>query len=238
MNYLLKIVIILFLASFIQKNDIRKLTYEAYLSGSETFWKNAVSEAEARFESVSSNEHMYQLALARFGLLNATMVKENEDLFDEYVDETMELLEKLEKRNYKAAEALALRASIYGYKIAFSPLKGMYLGPKNTALIDKAIALNPNSPIVQKMYAQHQYFTPEMWGGDIENAKRAFEESIRLFEKEDDKRNWMYLDNHAWLGIIHKKQENLSNAREVWEKALAYEPDFKWVGEVLMPSID
>ena len=227
----------MFLVSFNQKHEIRALAYQAYLSGSETYWKNTVKEAQSNYDQVASQDRLYQLALAQFGLLTATMSTENEELFDEYVDETLDLLEELEDRGYQVAEAKSLRASIYGYKIAYFPVKGMYLGPKNTALIDEAMSMEPESPVVQKMYAQHQYFTPEMWGGDIKNAKQAFKKSIQLFEENGQTDNWMYLDNHAWLGIIHKKQENEVEAREIWERALNIEPDFKWVGESLIPSL-
>jgi tetratricopeptide (TPR) repeat protein len=227
----------LLLVSFRQHAEINKMSYEAYLSRSEALWENTVDAARERYVRQKTDAHLFELALAGFGLLNATMRTENEALFDAHVEETLDYLKQLIERDHRIAEVKALMASVYGFKIAYAPLKGMFLGPRNTALIEQALDLKPDSPIVQKMYAQHQYFTPEMWGGNVENARRAYERSIELFERDGDVGNWMYLDNHAWLGMIYKSEGDAARALQVWNKALAAEPDYRWVSEYLIPSV-
>jgi tetratricopeptide (TPR) repeat protein len=113
----------------------------------------------------------------------------------------------------------------------------MFLGGKTSDLLETALKNAPNSPIVQKMFAGNQYFTPEMWGGDKDKALAAFLKSNQLFEKGKDTQNWMYLDNLAWTGLIYQEKGMHEEAKKVWEKAIALEPNFEWVSKGLLPSL-
>lgn len=234
-----KLIIIFLLCAVYTVNAQKatELTYEAYLSGSLIVWEKAVNDAASLVSQEDSNENKFQLANSMLGLLGATMATKDENRFDKYAEEAESILKELSESGFRKEECNAMLASILGYHIAYSPWKGMYLGPKNTALIDDALEGKPDSPIVQKMYAQHQYFTPEMWGGNVNNAIKAFEYSNKLFEESGVKNNWMYLDNMAWLGMAHKKVGNNDLAKQVWKKALVIEPDFKWVEKALLPSL-
>lgn len=213
------------------------LAYDAYLSGSTTIWENAFKKSQDQYRKSGKKKDLLVLSVTGYGLLNATMKDQNEDIFDAYVDQVEEHLESLEESNEYKAEALALHSGVYGFKIAYSPWKGMFLGPKSTSYLDRALELDPSSAIVQKLYAGNQYFTPEMWGGDKDKALLAFMKSNDLFLKADQSSHWMFLDNLAWIGLIHKERENDDEAREVWLQALSYEPNFFWVREGLLPSV-
>ncbi len=217
--------------------DINQMTYEAYLSSSETLWLGAVEQASRKYENTKDDASLFELALAQFGVLNYTMIDQKKDLFNRFADDTLEKLDDLQERDYRSADVQALKASIYGNSIAYSPWKSMYLGPRSASLVEAAIKADPKSPIVQKQYAQQKYFTPETWGGNKEIARDSFEKSIELFEMESATNNWMYLDNHAWLGIIHREQDNKEGALAVWGKAIEAEPDFHWVSKQLIPSV-
>jgi tetratricopeptide (TPR) repeat protein len=218
--------------------DLKRLSYLAYLDQDKNSWKSNVALATKAYQSQPSTESKFQLALTEYGLLNLTMKDQDEKLFDAYVDGLEERLEELSKDKTHGAEAKALLSSVYGFKIAYSPWKGMLLGSKSSDLLEAALKSDPNSPIVQKMYAGNQYFTPEMWGGDKDKALAAFLKSNQLFEQRNDTQNWMYLDNLAWTGLIYKEKGMKAEAKKVWEKALALEPNFEWIGKGLLPSVE
>jgi tetratricopeptide (TPR) repeat protein len=217
--------------------DVKRMTYDAYLSGTITLWESAVQESASQVEANPSSEAVYQHALALYGLLNATLKDESEKYFDKYDDDLEKQLDLLIERDYKSGDAHALMAALFGFRIAYAPWKGMYYGPKSSSYLDDALELSPESPVVQKMYASNQMFTPEMWGGSIDNALTAYTKSNELFEDNGDTLNWMYLDNMAWIGMIHKNKSNDELALQVWNEALALEPDFNWVSKGLIPSI-
>lgn len=218
--------------------DLKRASYLAYLDQDKNSWKSNVALATKAYQSQPSTESKFQLALTEYGLLNLTMKDQDEKLFDAYVDGLEERLEELSKDKTHGAEAKALLSSVYGFKIAYSPWKGMLLGSKSSDLLEAALKSDPNSPIVQKMYAGNQYFTPEMWGGDKDKALAAFLKSNQLFEQRNDTQNWMYLDNLAWTGLIYKEKGMKAEAKKVWEKALALEPNFEWIGKGLLPSVE
>lgn len=217
--------------------DLKRLSYLAYLDQNKNSWKSNVAVATKAYQNQPNTENKYQLALMEYGLLNATMKDQDEKLFDAYLDGLEDRLEELAKDKTYGAEAKALLSSVYGFKIAYSPWRGMMLGGKSSDLLEAAMKDAPNSPIVQKMYAGNQYFTPEMWGGDKDKALAAYLKSNQLFEQRNDTQNWMYLDNLAWTGIIYQEKGLKAEAKKVWEKALAIEPSFEWVSKGLLPSI-
>lgn len=218
--------------------DLKRLSYLAYLEQDKNSWKSNVALATKAFQANPNSESKFQLALTEYGLLNATMKDQDERLFDAYLDGLENRLDELVKDKTYGAEAKALLSSVYGFKIAYSPWKGMLLGGKSSSLLEEALKDNPKSAIVQKMYAGNQYFTPEMWGGDKEKALVAFLQSNKIFELNQNTQNWMYLDNLAWIGIIYQEKGMKSEAREVWEKALELEPNFHWVSKGLLAGLN
>jgi tetratricopeptide (TPR) repeat protein len=215
--------------------------YKAYLgqdiANLKEQWKKIVASRESKAPS-GGKDILYAAALARFGLLSATMRDQDEDLFDAYADDTEEMLESLHDENKKWGEPRALLSAVYGLKMGYSPIKGMFLGPKSQALMEQALKDAPDSPLVWKLYANSKFFTPETWGGDLSEAIKGYEKSIRLYETNSaqTKENWFYLDTLAFLGQAYLKKGQPAQAIAVYEKALKVEPEFTWVKFKLLPA--
>ncbi len=216
---------------------LTEISYDAYLSNSVAIWQNIEEKADKAYTKSKSNEALFDLALVQYGLLNTCISNQNEEIFDDYVDRLEKNLDRLIKEDFRKHDALALKSAVFGFKIAFSSWKGMFLGPKSSALIEEALELDKSSFIVQKMYASNQYFTPEMWGGNSENAINAFGLSISKLEEQGMQKNWMYLDNLAWLGIAYSQTGQPELAEQTWIKSLEVESDFNWVSKVLLPNL-
>lgn len=235
------LIIALCLASFstyAQDNDLSKLEYKAYLIGSKSLWKKAVDERKAIFENTRLASDLFDLVKAQHGLLSATMIDQDEDLFGEHVGETKDNIDKLIEEDYEVAEAKALLSSVYGFEMAYSSWKGMFLGPKSSSAIESALKLNNESPLVWMVQANSKLFTPAMFGGDKKEAVEAFEKSVLLFEEQGStSNNWRYLDALAWLGQAYSKIDEYDKARAVYNKALEIEPEFNWVKKALLPAI-
>ena len=228
-----------------QSPEVDEHTYQAYLGGKDlsatkTDWKNIVALRKKESDSKPNDKNSkYRLALAQFGLLSATMRDQDEDLFDDYIDQTEDNLEAIIKQYKDWGEPKALLSSVYGLKLAYSPWKGMYLGPKSANLMEKARKQSPSSPLVWKLYGNSKFFTPEMWGGDLKEAIQAYEKAIELYKTDTGSTefNWFYLDTYAFLGQAYNKNEERSKALATYERALTIEPGFYWVKKVLMPIV-
>jgi len=215
--------------------------YNAYLSEQPVpdAWRSAVkARQEALKASPQDRQLRFNLAMAGFGLLSSTMRTKNEDLFDEYYDATVDLLEQLIDEDKKNGEAMALLSATYGLKMGYSPMQGIFLGSKSSSLVEKAKRLNPASPLVWKVAANAKFFTPEMWGGDLTEAIEAYETSIKHYDASPDKLkfNWMYIDALAFMGQAYRKNGESGKAIAAYEKALKQEPNFNWVKHVLLPK--
>ncbi|GAA5027243.1 hypothetical protein GCM10011506_13650 [Marivirga lumbricoides] len=206
----------------------KEVSYQAYLTNSEELWKLAIKKAD----------NPWSKALACYGLLNFTMVAQNEELFDDYLDTTLDLLEESENDEKHKAEALALRASIYGFIMGYSPWKGMLYGPKSSSAINEALKLSKTSGIVWMVQGSSLFYTPESFGGDKAEAEKAFEKSIESYENNGDTlTHWLYLSALANLGRTYYANGKHNLAKATYEKALAIEPQYHWVSKVLLPQV-
>jgi tetratricopeptide (TPR) repeat protein len=223
---------------------VKEATYKAYLANkdlnqSKELWKKALALAEQNLKKSPEDKNL-QLdhLLTRFGLLSSTMRDKDENLFEEYADDTEAQLETLIDEDSKWGEPKAILSAVYGIKMAYSPWKGMFLGPKSSSLIEKALKQSPSSPLVWKYYGNSKFFTPENFGGDITEAIKAFEKALQLYEADPTaiENNWFYLDTIAFLGQAYTKKGDHARAIGLYEKALQVEPEFGWVKYALLPS--
>lgn len=233
--------IAIFSGSALFGQDPNQIIYQAYLSQKydATPWKEAIKINEADVNKNPKDvKARYQLALAQFALVSSTMRNRDEDLFDEYYNPLLENIKKITEAEKNWAEPYAIQSAAYGVKMGYSPMQGMILGSKSTNLIEKAKKLNPNSAIVWKVYANAKFFTPEMWGGDLDEAIAGYEKAVQLFESRPETliNNWMYLDTMAFLGQAWAKKGDRAKAIAAYESAMKAEPNFSWVKYVLLPK--
>lgn len=221
--------------------DVNALMYKAYLINSMSLWERAVSITQKACDAEPENmQRKFELALAQYGLLSATMADKNEEQFNKYLDATKENLESLIESDDKWAEPKAILASVYGLQMGYSPWKGMFLGGKSSGLMEEALEADSKSPVVHKLYAGSKLFTPEMFGGSVTDAVNHYQKAIEFYESDSTNtvNSWLYLDAMAFLGIAHKKAKKIDDAIKVYKRALEKEPEFGWVENVLLPSAE
>jgi hypothetical protein len=80
------------------------------------------------------------------------------------------------------SEIVALEGNLYQAMIVLNPMaNGPVYGPKASATLQKAMALDPNNPRPHYIEGSFIYFTPEQWGGGLERAKPYLEKAKTLF---------------------------------------------------------
>jgi tetratricopeptide (TPR) repeat protein len=151
-----------------------------------------------------------------------------------------EILEK-STRFAAIAESHALRSWALGMMIGSSPIRGMTLGPKSGAQMERALEIGPNNPRVWLSRGIGAINTPAMFGGGLDKAEEYLKKSIELFANDKPlppAPSWGANEAHAWLGQVYAKQDKKEAARAEYQKALAIQPNDMWVRMVLLPALD
>lgn len=218
---------------FGQTTDWQQLQYKAYLSQNVSLWHQS-------FKLAAESKDQWVTGLAGYGILNATLSLQNEDLFDEYLEDTSDPLGAIiDSGSGNTAEAKAIMSGILGLRIAYAPMKGMFLGGKSASYAEAAIKEAPDSYITWKLFGNYKFYTPGAFGGDISEAAKALEKSIALIEQNPAHTvdNWMYIDAMAHLGQCYTQLGQKEKARAIYNKALKVEPNYTWVSRVLLPHL-
>jgi tetratricopeptide (TPR) repeat protein len=163
-----------------------------------------------------------------------------------HADAAIKRLEQLTRRNPADAESWALLGSALGQRIAFSPVQGMWLGPRSGRALERARATAPDNPRVALLSAISTFNTPKAWGGNPGEGERGFGRAAALFAAARATGaasgllsvDWGEDEAHAWLGIARRKRGDMAGARQAWEAALRVNPTNNWVRNVLLPALD
>jgi tetratricopeptide (TPR) repeat protein len=163
--------------------------------------------------------------------------QEQDALIKQAVDWLQQALKQAEGE-YKA-DSYALLSSCYGILIG-GPFSAMSYGPKAQEAMEKAKRFGEDNPRVYLLDGIGKMYTPSMFGGGYERAKKQFLRSRQLFEKEQSNPpliSWGKAEIHIWLGRLYEQDDQLQQAKNAYEQALAVNPDFNWVKEKLLPDI-
>ncbi len=141
-----------------------------------------------------------------------------------------------------ASEGKTVLAGIYMMRIAHNWSEAITLTPVFYTTLAEAEKLNAKNPRIFLMRGMMKFNTPEMFGGSKEEALTNFLKAISLFESDADSSvfnpGWGYLETLAWCGQVYAKLDNPETARFYYNKALAFDPENRWVKYVLLPALD
>ena len=214
--------------SILHGQSLQEQQYQAYLTTGKALWSNSVKRAQTAHGTGS-----FEAVMAAYGLLNNTMASQDEQTFDQWVDQVVKDLEVLIEKNPQWGEPKAVLSTVYGLKIAYSPMKGMIYGSKSGSLIEAALSDQPESPLVQKLYGAYKLYTPKMFGGNPARAVEAYQEAISLYESNNSTQEWLYLDTLVGLAMALHKSGQANEAIITLEQALKIEPKFYWAQSLL-----
>ena len=218
--------------------EIKSMSYKAYLTTSKTIWEEIIKKCEIKFQSSNGDyECLLALANAQYGLLNICLANQDKNTFNKFIEGAEENMNLLLEKGSEISATHSLISAIYGAKMGFYPMKGMFLGPKSNEHMNKALSLDKDNAQAYRVKASSKFFTPEMFGGSIDESIELYEKAIELYEAQNNiEENWEYIDCIAWLGIAYQKLENNDKAIQAYNKALKVEPNFSWVKHVLLPQ--
>ncbi len=207
----------------------------------------------AHFERLlSSDQHQwlihYYLALTDLRIVdyffskNALEDKKLKADAEKYTEEALEHLEKSIELKEDFPENYALKSNLLGKKIALSPMKAIYLGPRSGIVSGKAMELGGQNPRVNLLIGISTLYTPTIFGGGADKALTLINQSIAIFDASTDTvsimPDWGKAEAYGYQGMIFMQQEKYPEARQSFEKALEINPQYSWVKYHLMKQLE
>lgn len=147
-------------------------------------------QAANTFERISMTETKEWLPLyyASYSMIVISYIDQDINKKDAYLDKAQQFLDKAFKIAPDESELYSLQAFLYPSRITVDPMaRGMEHMPKMNAVLDKAIALNPENPRSYYLRAITLLNMPEQFGGGAEVARPHFETAKEKFDKFEPK---------------------------------------------------
>ena len=159
-----------------------------------------------------------------------------------HLNNAIDHLEAAVKIDPAFAEGWMLLSSAYVHKISVRPFKALGLSRKYNRARDRAVELEPMNPRIKLMKGIIDYSLPGIVGGDKTIAEQEMEEALLLFETEvidhPFRPAWGHDQAHARLGVVYMDRGDYAEARTAFMQSLELNPEFGWVKDILLPSLD
>jgi hypothetical protein len=121
--------------------------------------------------------------MAGYTMSNGQPGGSNTTQLDMLADKAEGLIGKAETLEKDNSEIFCVKKMIATLKMTADPMtRFQTYGPKAAEALAKAKMLDPVNPRVYMLEGQDKLFTPEQFGGSKTEAKRLFEESLKLYE--------------------------------------------------------
>jgi tetratricopeptide (TPR) repeat protein len=159
---------------------------------------------------------LYALGLSDIALVELSFGDKTIPVMD-LIGEGQDALEKAVKLLPDYSDAHRALGSLYGLIISIKGgMEGAFLGSKMTAEIKKAIKLDPENSLAYKEMAISYYYTPVLWGGDLDKAEKNIRKALSLDDKNPD----VYL----YLGLILAGKGKMTEGISALEEGLKLFP--------------
>ena len=212
--------------------------YQSYMLEKMDHWRDLMMQMEQEFQNNSDPVLLYDLLEAEYGYTGWLVSGKEKKEAEEHIKKAEMYMTLLAEQGLDDARVYALKGAFYGYKILLDPLKAPSLGKLSKEANAKAMELNPEEPQVWLEKANIEFYWPAIFGKSKRKAVLSYKKAVELFELSPEltRKNWVYLNCMAGLGIACESTKNYSEAEKVYKKLLKLEPSFEWVKEDLYPQ--
>jgi tetratricopeptide (TPR) repeat protein len=187
------------------------------------------SIAQLQQEAGKRQDADYRLALANSYAAEIAIEQKDRRKAEQYAESGIDSARKAVAANPNVAEYHRVLGELCGQVIPANPFVGaMKYGHCARDEVNKAIELDPKSPLGYVSRGVGNYYLPPQFGGGIDLALKDFDKAIAL----DPKSSEAYL----WKGIALRKANRNAEARAALEKAIQLSPERAWAKEQLQKT--
>lgn len=211
--------------------------YEAYINNRMNDWKAIIDSLEQN--KTENAGYLSELVNYQYGYIGYCLAEDDDKNAKHYLDLAEENLEILENKNFNPALVNAYKAAFWGFKIGLSPIKAPIYGRRSIKHADLSLEQNNKLPFAHVQYGNAYFYMPAIFGGSKEVAVEHFLLAIEEMEAspEELKNDWNYLSLLSLTGQSYEELNEFKKAQVIYEKALEFEPDFKWIKDELYPDL-
>jgi tetratricopeptide (TPR) repeat protein len=215
----------------------RNQIYDAYVLNNMPQWERTARAMEAAYSRNPTNELLYDLILAQYGLIGYYLGENDNGKATSLLDRAEKNLETLSGTPSYQAQALAFESAFIGYRIGLRPIRAVVMGPRSSRAAERALQANPRYARAWVEKGNINFFAPAPFGNKSE-AIKDYSKGIELMEaRMHPSHRWLYLSTLVSLAGAYEKTGDLPRAIQTLEKALRYEPRFKWVKDDMLPKL-
>lgn len=217
--------------------NFRTEIYEAYVLNNMPQWARTVQAMEAAYRSQPTAELLYDLLLAQYGIIGYYLGNNRRSLGEPMLERAENLNKTLGDTPGFQGQASAFEAAFIAYRISLSPARALILGPRSSNAANRAEQQNAQYARVWVEKGNIEFFAPAPFGSKRQ-AIIYYQQAIRLMESRmHPSHRWLYLSTLVSLANSFEKTGNISMAIQTIEKALRFEPRFKWAKEEMLPRL-
>nr|WP_319999352.1 hypothetical protein [uncultured Draconibacterium sp.] len=234
--FVITLLLVVFLSGGAFASNKEKI-YQAYISNRMDDWKVIIDSLEQN--KTESVDYLSELVNYQYGYIGYCLGADKDKEAKDYLDLAENNLEILENKNVDPALVDAYKAAFWGFKIGLSPIKAPIFGRRCIKNADRALELNNKLPFAHVQYGNAYFYMPAVFGGSKEVAIEHFLQAIEQMEASpaELENDWNYLSLLSLTGQSYEKVDEYDKAKNIYEKALQFEPDFKWIKDELYPDL-
>ncbi len=217
----------------------RNMIYRAYVEDRMGLWENTLENMIFEYRQHPTNELLYDIVLAKYGLTGYYLGTGKEDEGAKMLESAERWLTRLENTGKHTADAKLFRAAFNAFRITLRPIRATRLGPVSSRLINDALDLEPNNPHAHLEKGNMLFYAPPIFGGSKRRSIEHYARAVELFEQNmPTSQRWLYLSTLVSLANAYQETGDTESAMRTFRKALSFEPEFKWVRDELLPELE
>lgn len=167
----------------------------------------------------------YRAAVAFSYLAEVALEQRDKGLAARAAENGIALARRAVELNGKVAEHHRVLGTLCGQIIPANVLLGLQYGRCARESVDKAIELDPHSPLAWLSRGVGNYYLPKQFGGGVDLAIADFRKALDVEPKLPE--GWL------WLGIALRKAARNAEAHAAFEKSVALNPRRVWTKQQL-----
>ncbi len=211
--------------------------YDYFVEGQLEDWIMIVDRMERHYSSYTMPSMLYDLILARYGLIALSLNKEEKEIAGKQLDKAEDELGDLFVYKAFVSRAYTLQGAFFAFRITLNPVNAIILGSKANNAIDNALEADPENPTAWMELGNSKFYTPQAVGGSKKEAVKYYNKAVKIFENNmKPNHRWLYLNTLMNLAKSYQYIEEHALAINTYEKILDYEPKFRLVKEELLPK--
>lgn len=200
-------------------------------------WKSFIDNNEVLFRDTP--EKKLEFVNYQYGYIAWCVGKKKYDEAKKYIEKAENTLDELEKIEFSLSSVYAYRAAFLGFKVAMSPLKAPFLGPKSVNNAEHALKLSQDNWFAHLQMGNIKFYSPSIVGGSKTEALNSYLRAKKILETNDSyKSNWNYLNLLVSIANTYIELDNFDLAKKYYETTLSIYPNFHWVKNELYPELN